>query len=368
MQLINWDSKESYILLNPKHPLKRVEIIEALKEFPEDFQECIWLSTSGSTEAKLVALTKHALLTSAYYVNQFLNVNLNDIWINPLPLFHVGGLGITARAYLSQSPHFFYSEKWNPQNYCNFLAEKKGTLSALVPTQIYDIVTRNLSAPPSLRAVVVGGGALNPSIFFKARNLGWPLLPSYGLTECASQVATARLNEPIESKLPRLEILPHIDLIISEKGEICLKSPALFKTCARFKEGKLHFLPTLIDGWYTTGDLGEVEGRFLKVSGRKGDFIKIGGENVDFSRLEQVLMEIKLQLNVHADAALGAIPADRLGHSIHLFITDQDDGLLQTAFNRLVMPFERIRKVHYVPEIPRSPLSKILRNELLKLV
>ena len=100
----------------------------------------------------------------------------------------------------------------------------------------------------------------------------------------------------------------------------------------------------------------------------KGDFIKIGGENVDFSGLEQVLMEIKLQLNVHADAALGAIPDDRLGHSIHLFITDQDDGLLQTAFNRLVMPFERIRKVHYVPEIPRSPLSKILRNELLKLV
>lgn len=368
MELINWDSKDSFILLNPKHPLKREEIIKALKETSDDLQGCVWLSTSGSTETKLVALKKQALLTSANSVNNFLNVTLSDVWINPLPLFHVGGLGMTARAYLSHTKHFFYNEKWNPHNYCHFLEEKKGTLSALVPTQIYDIVTMNLSAPQNLRAVVVGGGALNPSIFLKAKRLGWPLLPSYGLTECSSQVATANLSHLFESRLPELEILPHIELKISTEGQICIKSPALFTACARLKEGKLHFLPAINNGWYVTEDLGEVIGKYLKVYGRKGDFIKVGGENVDFGRLEQVLMDTKFQLNFHADVALGAIPDDRLGHAIHLFTTDKDYDLLQTEFNRHVMPFEKIRKVHCVTEIPRSPLNKILRNELLKLI
>ena len=41
---------------------------------------------------------------------------------------------------------------------------------------------------------MTGGGALDPSLYKQARDLGWPLLPSYGLTECGSQVATASLS------------------------------------------------------------------------------------------------------------------------------------------------------------------------------
>jgi acyl-coenzyme A synthetase/AMP-(fatty) acid ligase len=35
-------------------------------------------------------------------------------------------------------------------------------------------------------------------------------------------------------------------------------------------------------------------------------------------------------------------------------------------FNQAVLPFERIREVHYVEEIPRSPLRKVLKADLLK--
>ncbi len=67
------------------------------------------------------------------------------------------------------------------------------TLTSLVPTQVHDLVQCALACPPSLRAVVVGGAELDPVLGERARELGWPVLQSYGMTEAASQVATASL-------------------------------------------------------------------------------------------------------------------------------------------------------------------------------
>ena len=64
------------------------------------------------------------------------------------------------------------------------------------------------------------------------------------------------------------------------------------------------------------------------------------------------------------DAAIVAIPDARLGHVIHLATTG-DAGDIVQAFNGRVTPFERIRVVHWLESIPRSPLGKVLRGEVL---
>ena len=63
--------------------------------------------------------------------------------------------------------------------------------SSLVPAQVLDLVRAGLRPPPVLRAIVVGGGAISAELYRDARALGWPVLPSYGMTECCSQIATA---------------------------------------------------------------------------------------------------------------------------------------------------------------------------------
>ena len=170
-------------------------------------------------------------------------------------------------------------------------------------------------------------------------------MPSFGLTECASQVATAKHGSK------DLHILPHVTIQIDDDGYICIKSTSLLTTYST-SDPK-------VDGWFKTEDKGHISENRLQVYGRSSDFVKIGGESVNLKRLEMMLPQ---------DMILLTVPDERLGHVIHLVTTEKKSPVeeLITDFNQRVLPFERIRKVHYVGEIPRSPLNKVMKNKLLE--
>lgn len=46
--------------------------------------------------------------------------------------------------------------------------------SSLVPTQVVDLVNGEIQAPPGVRCIIVGGGALDMETGRRARALGWP--------------------------------------------------------------------------------------------------------------------------------------------------------------------------------------------------
>lgn len=351
--MIDWDSSKGEILLNPRDP-QRAFLESKLHGVLDDH---FWFLTSGSTgQTKAVALSKNALLTSAKAVNAHLQATNEDIWLSGLPHFHVGGAGILARAHLSGSSVITLPTKWDPALF--LLEAKKATLTALVPTQVWDLVTRGYKAPPSLRAVIVGGGELSSDLYNQAQKLGWPLMPSYGLTECASQVATANLGSP---KLP---LLHHIDAKIND-GRLSLKSPALLTTYALFDQGKMTLEDPKVDGWFTTEDCATLENNFVSIQGRSSDFVKIGGESVDLKKLSHLVDSIKGSF----DCALIALPDERLGHILHLAHTKKEPlPPFLDRYHEKVLPFERIRKTHLIPAIPRSPLGKLMKGELIKLL
>ena len=102
-----------------------------------------------------------------------------------------------------------------------------------------------------------------------------------------------------------------------------------------------------------------MDGRTLRVFGRAVDFVKIGGESVDLKRLDRIVQEL-----AGHDAAIVAVADERLGHVIHLATIIEPSFI--DAFNERVHPFERIREVHRVASIPRSPLGKLLRSQLVR--
>lgn len=336
---IDWLSDESHILLNPRMPADERARLESLViALPGH----IWLATSGTTGAlKLTGLSKQAMLASAAAVNRRLQSNGDDVWLGALPTFHVGGLGIHARAFLSGAR---VVPDWTDDV----------TLASLVPAQVSDLVSTQTKPPRLLRAVVVGGGALSEELYSAGRELGWPLLPSYGMTETCSQVATAALESP------ELLLLDHVEARVEEDGRVAFRGASLLTGYAT-EDG---FVDPKRGGWFITEDLGSVEGRVLRVAGRRGDFIKIGGESVDLARLDAILFAI-----AGRHAALAPMADARLGHVIHLCVEASIDGdMVATAFNGRVHPFERVRQVHRLLEIPRSSLGKLLRKELLKLI
>lgn len=347
--MIDWSSATTHVLLNPRLPVEERRKLEALAQAAPSLERHVWLATSGTSGAlKLVALSKDAILSSAAAVNAHLDAQPSDVWSRVLPSFHVGGIGIDARAHLTGSRVEGFD--WDPQRF----ARGGFTLSSLVPAQVRDLVGAKMRAPGGLRAIVVGGGSLPDDLYAEARELAWPLLPSYGLSEAASQVATATL----ESK--DLRILSHLRVRI-EEGRIALSGRSLLTGYALFDgEGRAGFVDPRIDGWFVTEDRGEVEGDVLRVYGRSRDFVKVGGESVDLVRLDRVLDAVRGPI----DAAIVAVSDDRLGHVIHAATTAADAQSVIAAFNARVLPFERIRAVHRVDSIPRTPLGKLRREEL----
>jgi O-succinylbenzoic acid--CoA ligase len=178
------------------------------------------------------------------------------------------------------------------------------------------------------------------------------VVASYGMTECCSQIATAR---PGSSELI---LLPHVDARTEVDGRLAIRSDALLTGYALFDDDVAAFVDPKVEGWFITEDRVELDGRTVRVKGRVGELIKIGGESVDLVRLDRILGEIT------PDAALAPADDPRLGCVIHLFVAAGDAEAIAEAFNARVHPFERARRVHRVESIPRSALDKLLRKQL----
>lgn len=379
---INLSSAENEILLNTRWPQADYQKLYQLAEKAQQelqLKSHVWVATSGSTaesvsSVKLVALSKQALISSAESVNLHLQSHSSDVWAQVLPTFHVGGLGIEVRASLvkAQVVPALNEGRWDVDHYYQTLNEKKCTLSALVPTQVYDLVSRSYQAPKSLRTIVIGGGAFEEELYKKARALGWPVLPSYGMTETASQIATASLDSLKQQDYPKIEMLSHAEAQKTYEGFLQVKATSLFTCYAQnTSEGMRHWDPK-VDGWFTTEDQGEVIHNGLHIQGRSKDYIKIGGEGTNVARLRSLLENCALELNPEwpLKVTLLDMPSDRLGREIHLvsLLSQSDSEKLVQLYTEKVLPFEKVRKIHYVKEIPRTDLGKILWAELRRLL
>lgn len=367
---MDWESSNNEVLINPRMHEEEQHFIRSGLSNLNAFFDHIWVSTSGSTgKLKWVALSKQAILSSAKAVNQHLNsdANAKDIWLNPLPRFHVGGVGIIARCHMSGARFVNYipeNGKWNCGSFVEQLNTHQITLTSLVPTQVYDLVKGHLSPPKSLRAIVVGGGALSEQLYFRARELGWNLLPSYGMTECASQIATASLDSLTFHEFPELVPLSHVNLRINAEDFLEVKSPSLLSAYAYEKEGEFRLVDPKVEGWFVSEDRVKLENGKLSGISRGSHFIKIGGESVNLLSLEAVLESVLLKIKGdRVDVALVPMKDERLGHVLNLITTSKEERWNRQVvdkFNQKVMPFERIREVKYVDIIPRSPLGKRL--------
>lgn len=374
MNSARWTSQDTELLLNPRLPASEQKYLQELFAGVPSLPAHLWVATSGSSgPAKLVALAKTAVLASARAVNHHLRATAADVWALALPEFHVGGLGVGARSHLVGARSVSLAA-WSAPAFVDLCQSEGVTLSALVPAQVSDLVSLDLRAPASLRAVVIGGGALSAELYRRARVLGWPLLPSYGLTECASQVATAALESLTEppGELPRLQLLDHVQATRVGETRWALRSPALLTGYAQKIADQVQFVDPKVEGAFVPEDRLQIENAgpryFVRPLGRDADFIKVGGESVSLARLEQIWNGLALGEAEHS--ALVAVADARLGHTVQLAVTahlspaELDRRLAE--FNAQVAPFERIRAWRRVDLIPRSALGKVQRAELLK--
>lgn len=328
----------------------------------------VLFETSGSTgEPKQVAISKQALLISAAAVNRHLGVTAKSCWGLALPLNHVGGFGVVARAYEAGCEFQDFNQWWEAGAFREWLGQCKVTHISLVPTQVHDLVKAKLTAPASLTAVVVGGGHLDASTGQAARDLGWPVLASYGMTEAASQIATQGLDQLQVSYQPSpIPMLPIWDAGVSSDGILTIAGSALF---SGYVSGGA-FIPRETE-WHTTSDRVTLENKTITPLGRADHLVKILGELVDPEAIERELISISQGKLSPGTFAIIAIPDERAGRVLvpvfESSVNPEVVGAALSIYQSQAPGFRRLRPSVVVEKLPRSELGKLRKNQLVEL-
>jgi O-succinylbenzoic acid--CoA ligase len=137
---VDWLSEDSHAFINPLLPEVTRTLLKCAVDAHSTLKKHIWLCSSGTESfPKMIALSKRAILASAAGVNSHLKIRREDSWLNILPLFHTGGLAIHARAFLTKSEVWDFSEeKWDPKRYVDLLDQYRIAFSyKLCPTREY---------------------------------------------------------------------------------------------------------------------------------------------------------------------------------------------------------------------------------------
>jgi len=333
-------------------------------------QGSVLFETSGSSgKPKWVVISKSALLASAAAVNEHLEISSSSCWGLALPLHHVGGFGIAARAFAADCRLEIFPRRWDTLAFTIWLEKCGVTHTSLVPAQIYDLVRQQLRAPSCLRVIIVGGGRLDAATGLDARALGWPVLASYGMTEAASQIATQGLCFLKKNYQPSpIPLLRHWQARVTTKGLLEISGPALFSGYIMLEDSVSFFTPRT-SAWYLTSDRVSLEDRLLSPLGRSDTLVKVLGELIDPDEIERELNTLANGRLAIGSYAVLAVPDARAGHLlVPVFerrVAPVTAAAVLADYARQATGLRRLQKCFWIDVIPKSPLGKILTTELL---
>ena len=334
-------------------------------------QNMCFFQTSGTEgRRKWVGLTKDALLLSAKAVNAHFGITNRDHWLLALPIHHVGGFGMLARAFVSGSAVTRLDGKWDAVVFARTCTEVGATLASLVPTQVFDLVAAKLRAPKSMRVVLVGGGAMSSELEHAALHLGWPVRRTYGMTETSSQVASQTTKDG------EMDMLPIWDLKTDDAGVLTVRGDALAKGYAMQENGKWRWEPISVEGGLRTRDRVSLHQdgtrRFLRFVSRESGIVKILGELVALGPIQERIDAVRLKLVLNCgDAAVCDVSDERKESRLVLVVSqmsDTDAVRLQKGLNETLRPFERVELIRTLDLIPRGELGKVHWEELRALL
>ena len=358
-----------------KHILKKVNLYH---------DDIALLQYTGGTTGK----SKAAVLT---HKNILSNIQQLDIWVKPhitegkemiitaLPLYHIFSFTVNFLYFYSiGSNNVLIANPRDLKSFVKELTKHRFTVITAVNTLFNLLLTSSKFRKidfSSLKFSVGGGMAVLSSTAKRWKKItGTEITQGYGLTETSPIVSINPINDKFNGSIglpvPSTDILIIDDsgkpLGYEEPGELCVKGPQVMSKYWNKEDDTLSSFTK--DGFFKTGDIAVInKNGFLRIVDRKKDMIISSGFNVYPNEIEDYVSQ---HPDVIECGVIGIDDSNR-GESIHLFIVRSSDNLTEIdiiEFCKKGLTIYKVpKKVHFINEIPKNNVGKILRRKLREL-
>ena len=228
---------------------------------PEEIEESgkLLFFTSGTTSRnKAVVLSQEALLYDAWGGQQTAQATSDDLVLSMLPMWHVFGFVTGIIWPLSIGAHVALSRGIRHALQDPIMFEPD--YIPIVPSILKYMLSMD-ALNKNLKTILIGGSSCDESTFRALFKRGIRVMHGYGLTETSSGIAVSTDEKHIYAMQP----CPGTSWRIARDGEVILQTPSMM-------DGYYHdpaaTAKVMEDGWFRTGDTGEIDADAADPSGR----------------------------------------------------------------------------------------------------
>jgi fatty-acyl-CoA synthase len=345
---------------------------------------CVIMFTSGTTGAQKGVMFHHrGIVNMSAFTQERGGLSVGGVFVNPMPMFHVGALGHAAVGCVMRAATHVLAEQWDPELFMSLVQRHGGSYSLLVPTMIEALLAhpaRSRYDVSTLKNLVSGAAVVEASLIRRTFDeLGCKICNIYGQTEMQGVVTAVFPDDSTEDQSTTIgQALPHVEIKVADPdsgavlplgvtGEICVRG---YQTMVGYFAMPQETAGTLRgDGWLHSGDLGVMDARgFLQITGRIKDMIIRGGENIYPREIENLLRE---QPGIGQVAVVG-VPDTYWGEQVGAVIQPQDparppDLAELYAFCREQLAGYKAPRLWYlVDEFPWTETGKLQKFKLVE--
>jgi o-succinylbenzoate---CoA ligase len=317
-------------------PALALALSAAMKQ--DDAAQVIVNTTGSSGIKKRVLLSIDAISASAELSNERIGAKAGDVWSLLLPINHIAGLNVLARAEKLGSTVVE--------------VDGKADYTAIVPTQLHRALFSDrklLEHLQNCKAVLVGGSPASKVLLDAASKAGISVITTYGMTETSGGCVYHK------------QALTGVSVMVDESGRLMIKGPIL---ASGYEDNQNLWNQNFKDGWFVTSDLGKITGDEIEVIGRIDDVVITGGENVSLAAIESELTAGFPDIRFLATA----IPDAEWGQKICLISNveinhDQIAELLKSNLGKQFVPKEFL-VMQQIPEIGIGKPDRVKASQI----
>lgn len=332
------------------------------------------LYTSGTTgRSKGAMLTHDNLLSNAQTLADLWRFTPQDVLLHALPIFHTHGLFVASNVSLLTGGQMIFLSGFDVETVLRLLPQATALMG--VPTfytRLLEDARFDRALTAHMRLFVSGSAPLLADTHrqFQDRT-GQSILERYGMTETNMNTSNPYEGErragTVGLPLPGVELRIMADgaeVAQGAVGGIEVRGPNVFAGYWQMPEKTREELRP--DGWFITGDLGQVDADgYVQIVGRAKDLVISGGFNI-------YPIEVELALDDHPDvleSAVIGLPHPDFGEAVFAVLVAQKgktldaQAVLASLSDRLAR-FKQPKAAVVLAELPRNTMGKVQKAAL----